>query len=105
MFKKPEMICPLMRGECVQARCMWWIHIRGKNPQGGNELDLHDCAVRWLPTLLIENAQMERQTGAAVESMRNEIVARQDMSMRLQAEAQRALAAPDIYDVTPSKAN
>ena len=28
----------------------------------------------WLPILLIENAQMSRQTGAAVESFRNEMV-------------------------------
>ena len=28
----------------------------------------------WLPVLLIENAQQSRQTGAAVESFRNEMV-------------------------------
>lgn len=28
----------------------------------------------WLPILLIENAQQNRQTGAAVESFRNEMV-------------------------------
>ncbi len=27
----------------------------------------------WLPVLLIENAQQSRQTGAAVESFRNEV--------------------------------
>ena len=28
----------------------------------------------WLPVLMIENAQQSRQTGAAVESFRNEMV-------------------------------
>jgi hypothetical protein len=28
----------------------------------------------WLPILMIENAQQSRQTGAAVESFRNEMV-------------------------------
>jgi hypothetical protein len=28
----------------------------------------------WMPMLLIENAQQSRQTGAAVESFRNEMV-------------------------------
>jgi hypothetical protein len=28
----------------------------------------------WLPMLLIENSQQQRQTGAAVESFRNEMV-------------------------------
>jgi hypothetical protein len=37
-------------------------------------MDFPDCAIKWIPVLLIENAQMERQTGAAVESFRNESV-------------------------------
>jgi hypothetical protein len=28
----------------------------------------------WLPILMIENSQQQRQTGAAVESFRNEMV-------------------------------
>ena len=28
----------------------------------------------WMPLLLVENANMQRQTGAAVESFRNEMV-------------------------------
>ena len=35
------------------------------------------CAVKWIPMLLIENSQMQRQTGAAVESFRNEVAAKQ----------------------------
>jgi len=30
--------------------------------------------VAWMPILLIENSQQQRQTGAAVESFRNEMV-------------------------------
>jgi hypothetical protein len=33
-----------------------------------------DCAVTWLPMLLIEGAQQTRQSGAAIESFRNEMV-------------------------------
>lgn len=48
--------------------------VRGKNPQTGEEVDEWNCAVTWLPMLMIENSQQQRQTGAAVESFRNEMV-------------------------------
>jgi hypothetical protein len=69
-----DTFCPLLKKACIESRCKWWIHIRGKNPQSESEMDFPDCAIKWLPVLLIENAQMERQTGAAVESFRNESV-------------------------------
>jgi hypothetical protein len=55
--------------------CEWWTHVRGKHPQSEEILDQWGCAIAWLPMLMIENSQMQRQTGAAVESFRNEMVA------------------------------
>jgi hypothetical protein len=66
-------ICPLLKTACIEAQCMWWTQVRGTSPQGG-EIDYPDCAVRWLPVLLIEGAKVGRETGAAVESLRNETV-------------------------------
>jgi hypothetical protein len=53
--------------------CPKWVHLRGTLPQGG-EVDEYNCSDAWLPHLLVENSQMQRQTGAAVESFRNEMV-------------------------------
>jgi hypothetical protein len=53
---------------------MWYTHIRGYHPQTGQEVDRHDCAIAWLPVLLMENTQQQRSTGAAVESFRNEMI-------------------------------
>jgi len=39
----------------------------------------------WLPVLLIENAQQSRQTGAAVESFRNEMVESNKVSQTIMA--------------------
>lgn len=64
--------CPLLKSACIEAKCKWWVHIRGKHPQSNAELDMPDCSIKWLPVLLIENAQQVRQTAAAVESTRNE---------------------------------
>ena len=66
--------CPLIGEECMQLKCAWFTHIRGNNPQTGMDVDEWGCAVTWLPMLLIENSQQQRQTAAAVESSRNESV-------------------------------
>ena len=66
--------CPLIGEECMKLKCEWFTQVRGTNPQSGEEVDEWGCAVTWMPMLLIENSQMQRQTGAAVESFRNETV-------------------------------
>jgi len=58
----------------VCHKCPLWIQVRGKNPQTDGEVDHWACSFAWMPMLLIENSQMQRQTGAAVESFRNEMV-------------------------------
>jgi hypothetical protein len=72
---EPKANCPLNNFEpCKQLDCAWFLKIRGNNPNTGEEMDEWGCSMSWLPILLIENAQMSRQTGAAVESFRNEMV-------------------------------
>jgi hypothetical protein len=60
----------------MKLKCEWFTQVRGQNPNTGEEVDEWGCAVTWLPMLLIENSQQQRQTGAAVESFRNETVKR-----------------------------
>jgi len=55
--------------------CPKFVSIKGHDPQTGAVVDRHGCVDSFLPLLLIENAQMTRQAGAATESLRNEIVA------------------------------
>lgn len=70
---KQGSFCPLIKDECVQLKCAWFTQVRGINPNTGKEVDEWLCAVSWLPTLMIENSQQQRQTSAAVESFRNEM--------------------------------
>ena len=76
--------CPLIGEDCLGLKCSWFTQIRGIHPQTGQEIDDWGCAVTWMPTLLIENSQQQRQTGAAVESFRNETLSRisQTISMK-----------------------
>ncbi len=65
--------------ECVtEHRCRLWTFLQGKHPQTGADVQQWGCADEFTPLLLIENAQMSRQTGAAVESFRNEVLKRED---------------------------
>ena len=66
--------CPLLKKECITLQCAWFTQVRGTNPNTGKEVDEWACAIAWSPILMIENSNMQRQTGAAVESFRNEMV-------------------------------
>lgn len=59
-------------------RCAWYTKIVGTNPQTGQEVDEWACTMAWIPILLIENSRQSRSQAAATESMRNEVVKRQD---------------------------
>ena len=76
--------CPLNNFEpCLETKCAWYTQIRGTNPNTGEDVDHWGCCVTWLPMLLIENSQQQRQTGAAVESFRNEMVKSNEVSQQV----------------------
>lgn len=93
MAKDAKIICPLMGGEpCVEdgsirngelVSCRFWVYVHGKNPQTGEDIRNGDCAMAWTPMLLIENSKVNRETGAAVESFRNEMVKSNESSQQL----------------------
>ena len=76
--------CPLINFEpCKQLECAWFIQLRGQNPNTGKEVDEWGCSMAWLPILMIENSQQQRQTGSAVESFRNEMVKANETSQQV----------------------
>ena len=80
--------CPLNDFEpCKKFDCAWFMQMRGQDPNTGEDIDDWGCVVAWLPKLLLENALMSRQTGAAVESFRNEMVKANDANRDLLAKA------------------
>lgn len=87
MELKPGTLCPLIKKDCVQLKCAWFMQIRGKHPQTGADVDEWGCAVTWLPILQIETSQQSRHTSAAVESFRNEMVKANETNVRVLAEA------------------
>ena len=76
--------CPLNDFQpCKQLDCAWFIKIRGHNPNTGEEIDDWGCSMAWLPIMVLENSQQQRQTGAAVESFRNEMVKANEQSQQV----------------------
>lgn len=74
--------------------------VRGSNPNTGEEIDDYGCAIAWLPVMMIENSQQQRQTGAAVESFRNEMVKANDTSQQvLMATLQQARPELKVIEV------
>lgn len=75
--------CPLIKKDCVGLTCAWYTRVQGVDTNTGNQVDNYECAISWLPMLLIENSGQQRQTGAAVESFRNEMVKSNEQSQQL----------------------
>lgn len=113
MAKDAKIICPMMGGdECVEdgairngelVKCRFWVHVLGQNPQTGQEINNGDCAIAWMPVLLIENSKVNRETGAAVESFRNEMVKANDTNVQVLLQAasnnQPLLHVKDVQNV------
>jgi len=88
-----EANCPLNGFQpCKKLGCAWFIKVCGRHPQTGEVIEDWGCAIAWQPILMIENSQQQRQTGAAVESFRNEMVRANHVSQQvLLAAADRRL--------------
>jgi hypothetical protein len=68
--------CPFHKQDVSKVchRCELFVKVVGAHPQTGEHMDKWKCAIAWMPLLTIENSNMQRQTGAAIESFRNEVV-------------------------------
>ena len=72
-------------GELVA--CRFWVTVQGKHPQTGETINNGDCAFAWTPVLLIENSKVNRETGSAIESFRNEMVKANETSAKIMTES------------------
>ncbi len=100
-MKKGE-FCPLIQKKCVEHKCAWYTCVRGTNPNTGEEIDDWRCAVSWMPMMTVEIAQKSNQTGAAVESFRNEVVEANHQNQQLYAHAlQQGINVAQITPINP----
>ena len=94
---KPGDFCPLIKKDCIGLKCSWFTQMRGTNPNTGEPVDEWGCAVTWMPIMAVEIAQKSNQTGAAVESFRNEVVKGNHENQQLYVQAlQQGVVAAQI---------
>lgn len=80
MLPDAKVMCPATgftkscRAINAEFDCPKFVRLAGANPQTGETLDKFGCVDSFLPLLMLENSQQQRQTAAAVESFRNEMV-------------------------------
>jgi hypothetical protein len=96
---KPGDFCPLIKKDCVGLKCSWYTQMRGTNPNTGEPVDEWACAIAWMPIMAVEIAQKSNQTGAAVESFRNEVVKGNQQNQQLYIQALQQGVVPT--QVTP----
>ncbi len=75
----------------AECDCPKFVKICGVNPNDGQPIDKFGCIDSFIHILLIENSQMQHQTGAAVESFRNEMVKANEYSQRMLAASSQLL--------------
>jgi len=70
-----DLNCPLHKKPMKKVchHCAWWIQLRGRHPQTGEEIDHWECAVAFTPLATLEVAKEARQGAAATESFRNNV--------------------------------
>jgi hypothetical protein len=100
MFQKQDKpICPLIGKPCIKGNCAWWCTIKGYDINSGKEIDQHECVVMALPYLMIENSAQQRSTSSAVESLRNEMVTKANVTNHLLAN----VIVPAKIGISPSQ--
>jgi hypothetical protein len=88
--------CPFIGKKCVESKCQFWTHLFGKNPQSEGTLDKFGCAIEFLPILLVENAQMIRQTAASTDKVATQVQkSRAEFIGALSQDAQKRLLDAD----------
>jgi hypothetical protein len=107
MQLKNGTFCPLIKKDCIGLTCAWFTRVQGYDSNTGNQVDEYQCAIAWMPMLLIENSGQQRQTGAAVESFRNEMVKSNETSQKVLLASlgfQRQQDQTPVLEISPPKA-
>lgn len=65
--------CPLIKAECLQLKCSWFIKLIGTDNNTGQPVEDWGCSIKWLPMLLVENSNQQRQTCSSVDALRSEV--------------------------------
>ena len=98
-MKKRKNHCPFINKTCIESECAMWVTIRGYDVNTGKDVDSTQCVITTIPMLMIENSSQQRGTGAAVESLRNEMVTKATITNQILA---NILVPNQVNSLTPT---
>lgn len=64
---------PASKQGCIQHECEFYINIMGAHPQTGELINDFRCSISFLPVLMVENSNQQRQTASEVSKVANQI--------------------------------
>ena len=91
--------CPLLKKDCVEHKCAWYINVMGVNPQTGQETNDWGCSISYIPLLQMETAKQSRSTTSSVDQLRSE----QDIQTRAQCHVITTMLASQQVEPTVTK--
>lgn len=65
-------------GKPVLYRCPWYIKVRGVNNNTGEEYDHWNCAIAWMPTLMVNTGNDTKQNTMVLNEFKNEVIKKQN---------------------------
>lgn len=99
-----DIMCPATafsrscRSIVTECTCPKLIKVRGSDPQTGAAVDHVGCSDSILPMLLLEVSKHQRETGAAIESFRNEVRRQHDVSVAAHQYISNIVPRPTLID-------
>ncbi len=104
MTPTQETFCPLIKKPCRGLKCLWFTQLVGKHPQTGKNIDEWDCAMKWLPILMIENTKETMSLAASIDSLRNETMKSQVAVLHMTAKGELGIMDDLTNTAVPDKA-
>jgi hypothetical protein len=69
MIPDDQKLCPLLKEPCLQHKCQWFIRFWKPDALKGTSIEEYNCAIVWLPLLVIEGTDQQKLTTRAVEAL------------------------------------
>lgn len=87
-MSSPDKKGNLIKTPCIEHECVFFIQAQGMHPQTGEMISEFDCTDNWQTVFSIENARRQIETGASIDSFRNESIKVQGATLKAALQTQ-----------------
>ena len=94
-MKWSELTCPFLNKKCIESKCAMWVEMTKVNAMTGETWRDDGCGVARVVPVISELMGTNVRVQAAVESLRNQTVARQDAMLEIVANNRELVQMPN----------